>query len=72
MALVVQKGSIGKLVWALSVVLVVGNFSCLTLYFLNGFGVTDLSDAALGYLGIATVGQVGGLLALLFKAVTPH
>jgi len=48
-------------------VFTVGNFACLSLYFLNGFGITNLSDAAMGSLAAATIAEVAGLLVVSVK-----
>ena len=48
---------------------IIGNLSCLALFFLNGFGVTTLSDTALCALAAATVAEVAGLLAIIFKGI---
>lgn len=55
----------------LLIVLLIGNLSCLTLFFLNGFGVTHLSDTALCALAAATVAEVAGLIGMIIKKIVP-
>lgn len=46
-----------------------GNVTCLGLFWLTGFGITQLSDTALGSLAAATIAEVAGLLAIVLKAL---
>lgn len=48
-------------------VFVIGNFACISLFFLNGFGLTNLSDVAMGSLAAATIAEVAGLLVIAVK-----
>jgi hypothetical protein len=51
----------------LLVIFIVSNVSCLSLLFLNGFGVTNLSDAVLCALIAATVAEIAGLMTMVYK-----
>jgi hypothetical protein len=53
----------------LLVIFILGSITCLTLFILNAFGITNLSDTALCALAGATIAEVAGLLGLLFKKV---
>lgn len=48
-------------------VFTLGNITCLTLFVLNGLGITNLSDTALCALAATTVGEVAGLLLIVLK-----
>ena len=54
---------------ALLTTLIIGNLSCLVLFFLNGFGITSLSDVALCALAAATIAEIAGLLAIAIKCI---
>jgi|GEM_PF-4838445 len=56
---------------ALLVIFVISNISCLVLFFLNGFGITSLSDTALCALAAATVAEVAGLITFIIKGLIP-
>ena len=53
----------------LLVIFALGNVTCLALFVLNAFGITSLSDTALCALTGATIGEVAGLLVILFKGL---
>lgn len=55
--------------WVLLIIFAVGNLACLTLFFLNGFGVTSLSDVALGGLAAATIAEVAGLIGIILRRI---
>lgn len=50
----------------------IGNVATITLYSLNGFGVTNLSDVAMASLGAATIAEVAGLLVIVVKGLFEH
>ena len=54
---------------ALLATFIIGNLSCLALFFLNGFGITSLSDVALCALAAATIAEVAGLLTITIKCM---
>lgn len=51
----------------LLVIFLFGNITCLALFVLNGFGITNLSDTALCALSVVTIGEVAGLLMIVLK-----
>ncbi len=51
----------------LLVTFTIGNITCLTLFILNAYGITSLSDVALCALAGATIAEVAGLLTILLK-----
>ena len=55
---------------ALVVVFCLGNLSCIALFFLTGFKVTEFSDVAIASLGAATIGEVAGLIGIIIKGIT--
>ena len=63
-------GILSKALVALLVVFIIGNLSCLTLFFLNAFQVTSLSDTALCALSAATIAEVVGLITIIVRALT--
>ena len=50
---------------------IVGVLGSLSLFFLNGFGYTNLSDIALCALAGATIGETAVLLRILFTRLIP-
>ena len=44
-----------------------GNLATISLFFLNGLKVTELSDVAMGSLAAATIAEVAGLLTIVVK-----
>lgn len=64
-----QEGILTRATWIVLIVLTIGNLSCVALFFLTGFGLTELSDVALASLAGATVGQTAGLVATVFKTI---
>ena len=63
-------GLLSKTLIALLVVFIIGNISCLVLFFLNAFQVTILSDTALCALAAATMAEVAGLITIIVKGLT--
>jgi hypothetical protein len=63
-------GLLSKSLLVLLVIFTTGNVSCLTIFFLNGFGVTSLSDQALCALAAATVAEVAGLMTIIIKVLS--
>jgi hypothetical protein len=61
---------LSKTLIALLVVFIIGNLSCLILFFLNAFQVTILSDTALCALAAATIAEVAGLITIIVKGLT--
>jgi len=61
---------LSKTLLALLVVFIIGNISCLVLFFLNAFQVTILSDTALCALAAATMAEVAGLITIIVKGLT--
>ena len=53
----------------LLILFALGSITCLALFTLNAFGITNLSDTVLGYLAAATIAKVIGLLAIIYKKV---
>lgn len=54
--------------WTIIPLLVIfglGNLSTFTLFFLNGFGVTDLSDVSMASLSAATIAEVAAMLTII-------
>lgn len=50
-------------------VFVVGSTASIALFFLTGFGVTELSDAALASLAATSIAEVGGLLTIVLSGI---
>jgi hypothetical protein len=61
---------LSKTLIALLVVFIIGNLSCLALFFLNAFQVTVLSDTALCALAAATIAEVAGLITIIVRGLT--
>ena len=51
----------------LLIIFILGNITCLALFVMNGFGITNLSDTALCALSVVTIGEVAGLLTIILK-----
>ncbi len=51
----------------LLVIFGIGNITCLTLFVLNAFGITNLSDVGLCALAGATIAEVAGLLMIVLR-----
>jgi len=56
----------------LLIIFSIGNIACIALYFLNGFGLTNLSDTAMGSLAAATIAEVAGLSVVVVKFLFPR
>jgi len=61
---------LSKALVALLLVFIIGNLSCLALFFLNAFQVTILSDTALCALAAATMAEVAGLITIIVRGLT--
>jgi hypothetical protein len=46
-----------------------GTLSTVSLFFLNGLGITSLTDVAMGSLAAATIAEVAGLLVIMVKGL---
>jgi hypothetical protein len=44
----------------------------MALFFLTGFGVTNLSDTALASLAATSIAEVGGLLTIVLNGLFPQ
>lgn len=55
--------------YSLLLLFALGNAATISLYFLNGFGATDLTDVAMASLSAATIAEVGGLLTVVMTGI---
>jgi len=56
-------------IYVLLILFGLGNISSLALFWLNGLGLTTLSDVALASLAAATIAEVAGLLMVTVKVL---
>jgi len=49
-----------------------GNIATVLLFFLTGYGVTNLSDVAMGSLAATTIAETGGLLTIVVTGLFPQ
>ena len=62
----------GLAIYSLLGIFVVGNLATISLFFLNGLKVAELSDVAMGSLAAATIAEVAGLLTIVVKGLFPE
>ena len=55
--------------YTLLAIFVLVNVATIVLFFLNGFGITELSDVAMASLVAATIAEVAGLLVIIMKGL---
>ena len=65
----VYDNLVRAIIITLLVIFALGNITCLTLFVLNAFGITNLSDVGLGSLAGATIAEVAGLLTIVLKKI---
>lgn len=53
-------------------VFIAGSTASMALFFLTGFGVTNLSDTALASLAATSIAEVGGLLTIVLNGLFPQ
>ena len=58
--------------YTLLAIFALGSTATIVLFFLTGFGVTKLSDVAMGSLAATTVAETGGLLTIVVTGLFPQ
>ena len=58
--------------YTLLAIFALGSTATVILFFLTGFGMTDLSDVAMGSLAATTVAETGGLLTIVVTGLFPQ
>jgi len=58
--------------YTLLVIFALGSIATVVLFFLTGYGVTKLSDVAMGSLAATTVAETGGLLTIVVTGLFPQ